>query len=97
MDTLINLLSVLCLTVVGLLCILGVFHPQYDDTLGERVGMSAIGLWSIAKVSAILSGGAEEFPALLLHAGLASFACGMAAAKWRHRRMRPSRFSRGVT
>jgi hypothetical protein len=80
------LISALCLALVGVLCVVGVFHPRYEDTLGERIGMSMVGLWCLARVPTKLWEGAETEPVhLLLHIGLASFALGMAIAKYRAR------------
>lgn len=80
------LLSALCLAIVGVLCVVGVFHPRYDDTLGERLGMSLVGLWCLARVPTKLLEDADTEPVhLLLHIGLASFALGMAFAKYRAR------------
>jgi hypothetical protein len=81
-----SLLSAACLAVVGLLCIVGVFHPRYKDTLLERIGMSLVGLWCLARIAVKVSAGEQTEPVhLLLHVGLACFAVGMAAAKWRSR------------
>ena len=41
-------LSIFLLLVVGVLCTIGVFAPLYNDTLGERCGMSLIALWCLA-------------------------------------------------
>lgn len=80
------MISALCLSVVGALCVVGVFHPRYDDTLGERLGMSLVGLWCLARVPSKLLEDADTEPLhLLLHIGLASFAMGMALAKYRAR------------
>lgn len=81
-------LSVLCLAIVGGLCAVGVFHPRYQDTLGERIGMSLVGLWCLARLPVKLASGAATEPVhLMLQVGMASFALGMAWAKWRaHRR-----------
>lgn len=86
-------LSIICLAVVSLACAVGVFHHRYDDTLGERVGMSCIGIWSIAALAAkLLDRHEPELLQVMLHVGLASFAAGMAWAKWRavQRRHQPA-------
>jgi hypothetical protein len=88
-NDLLSIISALCLAIIGALCLVGVFHPRYDDTLGERLGMSLVGMWTLArlpiKVAQVfdLVDGDTEPVHLMLHIGLASFALGMAWAKWR--------------
>jgi hypothetical protein len=80
------MLSALALGLTGVLCIVGVLHERYRDTLLERIGMAVVGLWALARMSTCLSADACVTPAeLMLHFGLASFSGGMAVAKWRSR------------
>lgn len=85
-------ISIVCLFLTGVLCVVGVFHPLYKDTLGERIGMSLIGIWCMARVPVKLVDLDTEPVHMLLHVGMAVFACGMAVAKYRARhRIQPSR------
>lgn len=84
-------LSIILLSTVGALCAIGVFHPLYKDTLGERVGMSLIALWCLARVGSKLTNPDTEPVNLLLHTGMFVFAVSMASAKWKARHVIRSR------
>lgn len=93
MSDLMSALSAICMAVIGTLCVVGVFYHRYDDTIGERLGMSLIGMWTLARLPVKVAqafnqiDGDTESVHLMLHIGLASFALGMAWAKWRaHKR-----------
>jgi hypothetical protein len=78
------------LVVIGAVCVLGIFHRAFNDTLLERVGMSAVALWAILRVSALgAHSSCDRYEgALLLYSGMATYAVGCARAKmqaWRRR------------
>ncbi len=81
-----GIISIVSLSLVAALCVVGVFHPRFDDTLGQRVGMSLIGIWCILRVQAKLTAFDTEPVHLILHVGLACYACGTALKVWRARR-----------
>ena len=77
--------SIILLSLVGLLCLVGVFHPLYKDTLAERIGMSLVGVWCLARVGAKIDDPHTEPVHMMLHVGMAVFAVGMAWAKFKAR------------
>lgn len=75
--------SIIMLSIVAMLCTAGVFGRLYRDNLLERVGMSMVGAWCIARVITKLHETTTEPVHLILHAGLLVFAVGIAFAKLR--------------
>ena len=75
--------SICALSIVAVLCLVGVFSSHFDDTLGQRVGMSLIAIWCIARVQTKMLDPDTEPVHLLLHIGLASYAIGTALKHWR--------------
>lgn len=75
--------SIAMLSIVALLCTAGVFGRLYRDNLLERIGMSMIGAWCIARVVTKLGETTTEPVHLILHAGLLAFAVGITVAKLR--------------
>ena len=71
-----GMISIVALSVVALLCLLGVFHPRYDDTLGQRIGMSVIAVWCILRIQVKLTDFDTEPVHMLLHLGMLSYALG---------------------
>jgi hypothetical protein len=84
---LIQFISVASLSLVGLICALGIFHPAYNDTLLERIGLAIVGCWSLLRASAIEMHHVdlESINELLLYAGLSAYAVGSGWAKWQVR------------
>ena len=78
-----GMVSIVALSLVAFLCLLGVFHPRYDDTLGQRIGMSMIAIWCILRVQVKFTELDTEPVHLLLHIGLACYATGTALKIWR--------------
>ena len=83
MDMLDGIVSIVALVIVAVLCLVGVFHPRFDDTLGQRVGMSMIGIWCILRVQTKLTSFDTEPVHMILHIGLATYACGTALKMYR--------------
>lgn len=69
-----GILSIAALSIVAILCGIGVFHPMYDDTLGQRLGMSLIGVWCILRIQVKLTEFDTEPVHMVLHIGLAIYA-----------------------
>lgn len=83
-----GLISIVALSLVAVLCVVGVFHSRFDDTLGQRLGMSLIGIWCILRVQTKLSTMDTEPVHLMLHVGLACYATGTALKIWRAQRFK---------
>jgi hypothetical protein len=81
---LLEVVSAGSLAVVGTLALIGVFHPHYEDTLAERVGLSIVSLWCLLRVPNV---GSVHLTTVLgdvvLHIGLACYAVGVCARKVR--------------
>jgi len=69
--------------IVGALCIVGAFHPAYEDNLAERIGMGCVGVYSCAQFLSLLKY-PEELTAKegLLYFGMFMFSVGIAFAKF---------------
>jgi len=62
---------------LGGLALLAVFLPSYNDTLLERIGLSAIALWCFVRVAYRLEGGTvTPSMSVLLVFGLALYVIG---------------------
>ena len=83
MDLLDGVISIVALSIVATLCVIGVFHPRFDDTLGQRIGMSIIGSWCLLRIPVKFGTFDTEPVHLLLHIGMAFYACGTALKAWR--------------
>lgn len=81
----INTLSIVCLSIVAILCTWGVFTRFYNESLLERLGMSLIAIWCISRIVHKVEFGYTEAQHLFLHVGMASLAVGMVWAKFLHR------------
>ncbi len=75
------LVSVICLSVVGLLCVVGTFHHRFDDNLGMRIGMGILGIGCAGRVVRLIETQSISPDALVMHVGMAMFALGLA---WRY-------------
>ena len=80
-------ISMILLTLIALLCLLGIFHPQYEDSTLERVGMSVISLWCLARVFSIHRGypndDVSDAGELILYTGMFCYAVAAAFRGWR--------------
>lgn len=54
MNLLLDLVS-LCALVVGVICVILVLHPQYNDGLFGRIGLSIMGIAAFARTVNLLS------------------------------------------
>jgi len=80
--TLASMISMVCLTVVGLLCIALTLAQCVRDNIIERVGFFLLCLGCTARVFNIWRDGAVEWNATLLHTGIATVFVGSAWAKF---------------
>ena len=74
-------LSALCLLFVSLLCLVGVFHRDFDDNLCQRIGMSLLCLGCLGLAQRVITTRCVPLDAMALHIGLAIFGLGMV---WRY-------------
>lgn len=78
--------SILLLILIAALCLLGIFHPAHDDSALERVGMSVISLWCIARAYSIHVGRTEDdvsdIGELILYVGMFCYAVAAAYRAW---------------
>lgn len=78
-------ISIICLSVVGLLALAGVASRLYDDGMLERIGLSLISMWSFARVAVKFDDPYTEPVHLILHLGMLALALGITYKKWQHR------------
>lgn len=69
-------ISFVALLFVGIACAYVVFSSKYNDNIFERLGFSAIGVWSLARLPVKLNTAYTEPIHLLLHLGLLSLLIG---------------------
>lgn len=82
-----TLISIVALSIVAVLCTVAVFSVHYHDSWSERVGLSCIAIWCIARVMHKMQFGQEtEAVHLFLHVGLMIYAIGVACRKYRQYR-----------
>ena len=74
-----GVVSIICLTIIGSICTLGIFYQGYQENLLERIGASLIAIWAFARLEYKLSDPTPAEPIhLFLHVGLASLCIGLA-------------------
>lgn len=78
--------GLLCLLVLVLLCLVGLWHPQYNDNLGHCIGMVLVGLWALAQALRIIRTGYTPPDDLWLYVGLLCFGGGTAVRTWLYKR-----------
>jgi threonine/homoserine efflux transporter RhtA len=69
-----GLVSIVALSIVGGLCVVGVFHPRFNDNFVQRVGLSMLGIWCILRIYVKVETMDTEPVHLFLHIGLALYA-----------------------
>ncbi len=78
--------SAFLLVLIALLCLLGIFHPEHDDSALERVGMSVTSLWCIARAYSIQVGHSgddvSDLGELILYVGMFCYAVAAAYRAW---------------
>ncbi len=86
--------SILLLILIAALCLLGIFHPAYEDSALERVGMSVISLWCLSRAYSIQVGHSgddvSDLGELILYVGMLCYAVAAAYRAWQlHQREWP--------
>lgn len=76
-------LYTLALLTVAAICALGVFHPRYEDTLLQRIGMAVACLGAVAELAALWHGYDRINAHITTTLGAALFALGTVVKKWR--------------
>jgi hypothetical protein len=77
-----SMISMICLTIVGLLCITLTLAHSVKDNIIERVGFMLLCMGCLARAWNIWRDGAIEWNAVLLHFGVATVFVGSAWAKF---------------
>lgn len=72
-------LSIICLALVALLCVVGALSPAYRDNLAQRVGLACVGLACLALLEHVWRAQWVNPACALLAVGLLCFAVGTAA------------------
>ena len=78
-------LSVACLLVLAILCLLGIVSRYYHDNWLQFVGLFGVMCWALARALQVLHGAHVNEQQLWAHVSLALFALGIAQKVWRHR------------
>lgn len=76
-------ISVVCLAIVAVLCVVGALHPAYQDNFVQRAGMALLAFGAASRVQAI---SISQFVAndwWLVHVGVCLYACGTAWKQYR--------------
>lgn len=87
------IISAVSLTIVMVLCVVGVFIPKriYDDNLAQCIGMAGVFMFSWPRLAQLLE--RQEITSFVMpvlaqtagHVGLALYALGTAYKAWKHR------------
>lgn len=72
-------LSMICLGLVALLCVVGALSPHYPDNLLQRLGLASVGLSCVALVDHVWRLHWVTPACALLSVGMLAFALGTAA------------------
>lgn len=82
-----ELFSAVCLTIVALAAVVGIFCRNYHENWLQFVGLVGVALWACARVSQLTDMMGTRLPAqgAMLHASLALYAMGTALKVWQHR------------
>ena len=83
--------SLICLLITGVLCIIGVLAHAYEDNLGQRVAMALHSIACFSRVKSISMTEVVMIDWLMIHIGMALFASSTAWRVFRrikHRRRR---------
>lgn len=72
--------SLVCLLITGVLCIIGVLAHAYEDNLGQRIAMALISIACFSRVKSISMTETVMLDWLMIHMGMALFSL---ATAWR--------------
>ena len=76
------MLSVFCLVVTALLCIIGALSHSYNENLVQLLGMAGLAIGCFARALAILHAQSTNNDWLIVHASMAFYAVGTAIRFW---------------
>lgn len=81
----VHIASTMMLVFISIICLIGIIHHSYNDSLLERIGMSITALWCLLRASAISVHANNVYSSgeVFLYTGIFCFALGTANAKWR--------------
>lgn len=77
---------IVCLGLLGVLCVLGTFAQCFDDNLLQRLGMGFVGLSCALLAVRAIRNEHVDITTFAFVLGIALFALGMASKVWRFRR-----------
>lgn len=77
--------TLICLSLVSVMCMAGALHPMYDDNLLQRIGMGCVGLACASFAEHVYKVKGTPFACFLLSVGLLAFAVGIAIKVYQHR------------
>ena len=77
------ILSCICLSFVGVSCLIGCYTNRYRDNLVQRFGMVVLGIGCAARVPTIWQAQSVNNDWFLIHGSMALIAAG---TLWRHRK-----------
>jgi hypothetical protein len=76
-------ISLISLSLVAVLCLVGTFAPSYKDNLGQRIGMAILCFGCASRVQAIWESQVVSPDWVLVHFGIALYALSTAFKHWR--------------
>lgn len=84
----VNLVSLLCLALTGMIASWGIFSRHFDDSLMQRIGLSTVALACLLRIPEKVRVGAPDTPPELLLAqiGLLIYAIGTVLKLWHAKR-----------
>lgn len=77
-------ISILCLVILGALCLCAVFSEKYRDNWLQFVGLWGVMLWAFARAWQVFDGAEVTGQQLWAHISFAVFAAGTAIKVWRY-------------
>lgn len=77
--------SVVCLGITMVLCVVGTFSCRYDDNIFQRIGMAMLFIGCYPRLREAWETHYVTEGVWMAHIGLASFAVGTAFKVWKHR------------
>lgn len=80
------ILSLLCVTITGTICLLAIFTNEYDDTLCQRIALAGIIFTCVGRAENLIETQMVEPNTIIFHLCLAAFSVSTAIkVVYRHR------------